>query len=260
MGGTIGGQKFSITDDGTIVRGRICPNCGKELISEGEYCEYCGAKIRGGLSQNNGSKKWVLWMVFFITVAVVVSIVLIVSNKQEKTIRKVEVPDCYIDLGLPSGTLWKSLNEEGYYYYEKADSIFGCQLPTKKQWMELMRCCEWTWGRNGSSNGYYVKGKNNCYIFLPAENLLVEGWIPDNEYIKETLVYYEYDYLDNKESCESDFSSDTEDLEFCGSYICSDIEGFAPWIFSFDDEMIGGNYDPIEYCGVWHSVRLVKDN
>lgn len=47
MGGTINDTKFTIKDDGTIVRGRKCPKCGRELISDGDYCEYCGTRING---------------------------------------------------------------------------------------------------------------------------------------------------------------------------------------------------------------------
>lgn len=71
----------------------------------------------------------------------------------------------YVDLGLPSGTLWKSKNEKGKYYtYEKAMRKFGSQMPTWLQFRELKACCTWTW--NGS--GYTVKGNNGNYIVLPA--------------------------------------------------------------------------------------------
>lgn len=41
--------------------------------------------------------------------------------------------DDYIDLGLPSGTLWKKTAEQGYYTYEEALSKFQDHLPTKEQ-------------------------------------------------------------------------------------------------------------------------------
>ena len=41
-------------------------------------------------------------------------------------------PAGYVDLGLPSGTLWKDKNEEGgFYTYDQAVSKFGNKLPTK---------------------------------------------------------------------------------------------------------------------------------
>ena len=71
----------------------------------------------------------------------------------------------YVDLGLPSGTLWKSKNEKGMYYtYEEAVSQFGDKLPTREQFAELQAFCTWTW--NGK--GYVVKGDNGNSIVLQA--------------------------------------------------------------------------------------------
>ena len=71
----------------------------------------------------------------------------------------------YVDLGLPSGTLWKDTNESGgFYTYEETVNRFGDKLPTKEQCEELKDKCQWTW--NGS--GYNVTGLNGNSIFLPA--------------------------------------------------------------------------------------------
>ena len=71
----------------------------------------------------------------------------------------------YVDLGLPSGTLWKSKNEKGVYYtYDEAVSQFGDRLPTHEQFEELKAFCTWTW--NGK--GYVVKGDNGNSIVLQA--------------------------------------------------------------------------------------------
>ena len=71
----------------------------------------------------------------------------------------------WIDLGLPSGTLWKNKNEEGgFYTYEQAVSKFGSSLPTEEQLEELKNSCNWTW--NGS--GYKVTGPNGNFIVLPS--------------------------------------------------------------------------------------------
>lgn len=78
----------------------------------------------------------------------------------------------WIDLGLPSGTLWKNSNEwnssddHGFYTYEAAVRAFGNSLPTKEQLEELKSRCTWTW--DSSKKGYYVKGTNGESIFLPA--------------------------------------------------------------------------------------------
>ena len=71
----------------------------------------------------------------------------------------------YVDLGLPSGTLWKSKNEKGMYYtYDEAVSQFGDKLPTREQLEELKAFCTWEW--NGK--GCVVKGDNGNSIVLQA--------------------------------------------------------------------------------------------
>ena len=75
------------------------------------------------------------------------------------------VPAGYVDLGLPSGTLWKNKNEEGgFYTYDQAISKFGNKLPTKEQLKELKNSCQWTW----TGSGYKVTGPNGNSISLPA--------------------------------------------------------------------------------------------
>ena len=71
----------------------------------------------------------------------------------------------YVDLGLPSGTLWRNTNESGYYTHADAVSQFGKNLPTKEQAVELKDYCQWTW----IGNGYKIKGRNGNTITLPAE-------------------------------------------------------------------------------------------
>ena len=73
----------------------------------------------------------------------------------------------YVDLGLPSGTLWKNANEGGdfaLYTYDEAVSRFGNKLPTEDQFRELKRMCTWTW----TGSGYKVTGCNSNSIYLPA--------------------------------------------------------------------------------------------
>ena len=74
----------------------------------------------------------------------------------------------YVDLGLPSGTLWKSANEKGgLYCYDEAISKFGNKLPTREQWEELKGMCTWSW----TGKGYKVTGDNGHSITLPASGL-----------------------------------------------------------------------------------------
>ena len=76
----------------------------------------------------------------------------------------------YVDLGLPSGTKWKVVNElnpqdsNGFYTFYGACNAFGKSLPTKEQWQELKKNCTWEW----NENEYIVKGSNGMSIVLPA--------------------------------------------------------------------------------------------
>jgi len=79
------------------------------------------------------------------------------------------ISEGYVDLGLPSGTLWKSTNEggkneSGFYDYDEAVKKFGSYLPTKEQWMELSDLCSWTW----TGHECKVVGPNGNFILLPG--------------------------------------------------------------------------------------------
>lgn len=94
----------------------------------------------------------------------------------------------YVDLGLPSGTLWKTKNEKGVYYaYDEAITLFGNQLPSKDHFLELRACCEWTW--NG--NGYLITGANGNSIIL--HTTINDG--------NKLGAYYWTSTLSNKEQC-----------------------------------------------------------
>ena len=70
----------------------------------------------------------------------------------------------YVDLGLPSGTLWKRKNETGFFHFDAAISRFGEKIPSNWQWEELIESCRWTW----TGGGYKVVGPSGESIFLPA--------------------------------------------------------------------------------------------
>ena len=83
----------------------------------------------------------------------------------------------YVDLGLPSGTKWKTTNEtnpnDSYdlYTYDEAMGKFGSNLPTEEQFEELEGKCIWTW--DDTKQGYQVTGPNGNSIFLPASGCRV---------------------------------------------------------------------------------------
>ncbi len=83
----------------------------------------------------------------------------------------------WVDLGLPSGTLWKDKNEEGgFYSYDQAMSRFGNELPTNEQFSELINSCQWIW----TGSGYKVTGPNGNSISLPAVGFRYRNGIIDN--------------------------------------------------------------------------------
>lgn len=80
--------------------------------------------------------------------------------------------DKYVDLGLPSGTLWSNIDEcednvdYGIFYnYGRASYKFGSNLPTKSQWEELYKECKWTWV-DGEKGAFTVTGPNGNSITL----------------------------------------------------------------------------------------------
>lgn len=72
----------------------------------------------------------------------------------------------YIDLGLPSGTLWCDTNKKGYYNWNDAVKKFGDNMPKLTDFAELYDYCKWEW--NEDKKGMVVTGPNGNKIFLPA--------------------------------------------------------------------------------------------
>ena len=95
-----------------------------------------------------------------------------VTEEQEQEMYRLEQErkellkkDGWVDLGLPSGTLWMKKNEDGGFYdYDQAISEFGDKLPAIELWEELRESCEWIW----KGNGRQVVGPSGESIFLPA--------------------------------------------------------------------------------------------
>ena len=222
MGDVFGKKDFVIANDGTIIRG---DNKGNKqwlitllilvsVITIGVFVYYF-SKGRGDSMSYNEPQEW--------CDTVSAEVIEDIYSESEDNI-----PDGYVDLGLPSGTLWKNWNEEGDYHCEEAKKTFGSQLPTKKQWEELYDC-EMTWGSFEGVKGRWVKGPNDYSIFLPAVCTNDLNYVSDEEYV--------------------------------GRYISSDEDSScsATWIFYFDDR---NYFTTCDYAvdGRLHSVRLVYDN
>lgn len=73
----------------------------------------------------------------------------------------------YVDLGLPSGTLWAVENEEGYYTFDEANDEFKENMPSKEDFKELVRECFHRW--NDELKGIeFLSPYNGNTIFFPA--------------------------------------------------------------------------------------------
>lgn len=138
----------------------------------------------------------------------------------------------YVDLGLPSGTLWADRNvgandvqdyggfyswgeinnksehsKSNYSYLESYDIVGtsydvagknlgdGWQMPTKWQFNELKKECEWKW----ENNGYKITGKNHNSIFLPAAGAFINTEITSRDYygFYWTGHRYNHDYAES---------------------------------------------------------------
>jgi len=111
------------------------------------------------------------------------------------------IPEGYVDLGLPSGTLWKTENEPNpadtndFYTYDEAVAAFGDKMPVKLQMNELIENCQWSFengnaiatGPNGNTLVLPLLGKRAC-----SGNILGVG--ENASYWSTTAIDDEYAY------------------------------------------------------------------
>lgn len=81
----------------------------------------------------------------------------------------------FVDLGLPSGTLWakhnvKIANKKHFTHYEipLIEYITSYNVSSKEDFEELINLCKWEWKTIGRTKGYVVTGPNGNHIFLHA--------------------------------------------------------------------------------------------
>lgn len=82
----------------------------------------------------------------------------------------------FVDLGLPSGTLWAKHNvqigDKKHFTHDEAIKIakdMHLPLPTKDDFRELMYECKWKWTTLfGKIKGYKITGPNGKSIFLSS--------------------------------------------------------------------------------------------
>lgn len=83
----------------------------------------------------------------------------------------------WVDLALPSGTLWAAQAEEGFYNYPDAFKSFGVHMPTKAQWVELLNSVEM---EKYDKNHLALKGKNGNFILIPLNGWIFKNGKPQN--------------------------------------------------------------------------------
>lgn len=81
----------------------------------------------------------------------------------------------YVDLGLPSGTLWATCNvgasapeDFGDYFYFLDDSYMSTTIPSKAQWEELLQYTTHSYTTLNSVEGLRFIAGNGNSLFLPA--------------------------------------------------------------------------------------------
>ena len=149
-----------------------CPKCKKQIDNDSRFCEHCGAKVKE-------SKKglWVVLGVIVFFISIGMGGMNVYKEQQESSYIELTSQE-YVDLGLPSGTLWATENETkqgedvSYYTYGEAVAIFGNKLPTREQFEELRTQC--TFAMRGSD--YCITGPNGNFINLPMEGSRYGYW------------------------------------------------------------------------------------
>lgn len=69
----------------------------------------------------------------------------------------------FVDLGLPSGTLWAERDVE-------EPTMAGCSLPSYAQAQELIECCDFFLGTDSDGRSFYrVQGPNGQYVHFPIK-------------------------------------------------------------------------------------------
>lgn len=105
------------------------------------------------------------------------------DREEEKPMEPSDNKTEYVDLGLPSGTLWASDYEKlgGKYVYLPYEKANRMNLPTEKQWQELKACCKMEYDDYNSLDRKY-----NEVIFIgPNGNSIT---FTNIAYVKAKLV------------------------------------------------------------------------
>ncbi len=120
----------------------------------------------------------------------------------------------YIDLGLPSGTLWSKDFEkrDGKVVFLSYVESSKYNIPTKEQLEELLSYCAWDCVRNdnfitGPLRSAKCVGPNGKVIYFPAEGRVFSDTVKES---KEVFVWGLHDGDDDKRAVLNVFTSGSE--------------------------------------------------
>ena len=122
----------------------------------------------------------------------------------------------YVDLGLPSGIRFADRNygadevdDLGLLYPHKETENLrfddGTRMPTKDDFIELRKYCDWKWTERNGIRGYEVKSKvNDNSIFLPAAG---NGYGTSLNHLGSSGSYWSSSFLSSAYACSLYFDS-----------------------------------------------------
>lgn len=168
-------SKYSKTDDNGWKHILSCKRYRVDGHSKGYYCT----------AFDPNTKAW--YQVEFGSNAVKMDSVKLLDD--EISVRLVKAPTennipTFVDLGLPSGTKWKNIDEEDGS--SNLSSYSDLSIPTKKQWQELEKSCTWTW----MGTRYRVTGPNGNSIYFKPYGFSYKCYECDLFDLTSTETYY----------------------------------------------------------------------
>lgn len=139
---------------------------------------------------------------------------------QENT-RTPEDDYTFVDLGLPSGTLWADGNVPGLRNWYEAKKEFDGFLPSREDFIELLKHCHLEWLPKTKSpgktcSGLKVTGPNGNSIFLPAEGMECSSPVGRNEF----LNYWSGTRLDEEHAFFIDYKKSGLQKDCFGHFGC----------------------------------------
>ena len=93
----------------------------------------------------------------------------------------------FVDLGLPSGTLWSDRNIIGYHDETILRSkTVSDMVPSRSDYEELIYRCDHRW--SDDMNGVFFVGKNGNSVFFPASGAVAINGLHDNGHVGFYLI------------------------------------------------------------------------